>query len=110
MNILAFDTCLGAVSVAVRWQGPGGDWLMRHAHEARERGHAERLIPMMTEVMDEAGLAFSDLPPIPVTVGPGTFTRVRVGKAAARRRGLVAGRAVVRTATHAALGHQAHQL
>ena len=40
MNVLAFDTCLGAVSVAVRWQGPGGDWLMRHAHEARERGHA----------------------------------------------------------------------
>ena len=27
MNVLAFDTCLGAVSVAVRWQGPGGDWL-----------------------------------------------------------------------------------
>src|SRR5207248_9772702 len=70
MNILAFDTCLGAVSVAVRWQGAGGDWLMRHAHEARERGHAERLIPMMTEVMEHAGLAFSDLHRIAVTVGP----------------------------------------
>src|SRR5947207_7581458 len=110
MNLLAFDTCLGAVSVAVRWQGPGGDWLMRHAHEARERGHAERLIPMMTEVMDEAGLAFSDLHRIAVTVGPGTFTGVRVGMAAARGIALASGLAVVGTTTLAVMAHQADQL
>jgi len=110
MNILAFDTCLDAVSVAVRWQGPGGDWLMRHAHEARERGHAERLIPMMTEVMDEAGLAFSDLHRIAVTVGPGTFTGVRVGMAAGRGIALASGLAVVGTTTLAVMAHQADQL
>ena len=91
MNVLAFDTCLGAVSVAVRWQGPGGDWLTRHAHEARERGHAERLMPMIAEVMEDAGLAFSDLDRIAVTVGPGTFTGVRVGVAAARGLALASG-------------------
>ena len=110
MNVLAFDTCLGAVSVAVRWQGPGGDWLTRHAHEARERGHAERLIPMMAEVMEEAGLAFSDLHRIAVTVGPGTFTGVRVGVAAARGLALASGVAVVGTTTLAVMAHQADQL
>ncbi len=110
MNVLAFDTCLGAVSVAVRWQGPGGDWLTHHAHEARERGHAERLIPMMAEVMEEAGLAFSDLHRIAVTVGPGTFTGVRVGVAAARGLALASGVAVVGTTTLAVMAHQADQL
>jgi tRNA threonylcarbamoyladenosine biosynthesis protein TsaB len=110
MNVLAFDTCLGAVSVAVRWQGPAGDWLVRHAHEARERGHAERLIPMMAEVMDEAGLAFCDLHRIAVTVGPGTFTGVRVGVAAARGLALASGVAVVGTTTLAVMAHQADQL
>src|SRR2546423_14154185 len=110
LNVLAFDTCLGAVSVAVRWQGPGGDWLTRHAHEARERGHAERLIPMMTEVMEHAGLAFSDLHRIAVTVGPGTFTGVRVGVAAARGLALASGVVVVGATTLAVMAHQADQL
>src|SRR6202049_1267733 len=110
MNVLAFDTCLGAVSVAVRWQGPAGDWLTRHAHEARERGHAERLMPMMAEVMDEAELAFSDLDRIAVTVGPGTFTGVRVGVAAARGLALASGAALVGATTLAVMAHQASEL
>ena len=110
MNILAFDTCLGALSVAVRWRGAGGEWLMRHAHEVRERGHAERLMPMMAEVMEEAGLAFSDLDRIAVTVGPGSFTGVRVGVAAARGLALASGMAVVGATSLAVMAHQADEL
>ena len=110
MNILAFDTCLGAVSVAVRWRGAGGEWLMRHAHEVRERGHAERLMPMMAEVMEEAGLAFSDIDRIAVTVGPGTFTGVRVGVAAARGLALASGVATVGATSLAVMAHQADEL
>jgi tRNA threonylcarbamoyladenosine biosynthesis protein TsaB len=110
MNVLAFDTCLGAVSVAVRWQGPAGDWLTRHAHEARERGHAERLMPMMAAVMAEAGLAFPDIDRIAVTVGPGTFTGVRVGVAAARGLALASGAAMVGATTLAVMAHQASEL
>ena len=84
MNILAFDTCFGAVSVAVRWRSARGEWLLREAYEARTTGHAERLFPMIAEVMEGAGLAFSAIDRIAVTLGPGTFTGVRVGIAAAR--------------------------
>ena len=110
MNILAFDTCLGAVSVAVRWRGAGGEWLMRHAREVRERGHAERLMPMIAEVMEEAGLAFSDIGRIAVTVGPGTFTGVRVGVAAARGLALASGMAAVGATSLAVMAHQADEL
>ncbi len=110
MNVLAFDTCLGAVSVAVRGQGAGGELLTRHAFELRERGQAERLMPMIAEVMEEAGLAFSDLDRIAVTVGPGSFTGVRVGVAAARGLTLASGRPVVGTTSLAVMAHRAFEL
>ena len=84
MTILAFDTCMGAVSVALGWTGPDG--LPRHAHrwEQRTTGHAERLFPMIAEVLDQAALPFAAIDRLAVTVGPGTFSGVRIGIAAAR--------------------------
>ena len=95
MAILAFDTCLGAVSVALRYRAANGDWLIREAYEARQTGHAERLMPMIAEVMAAAGREFSHVERFAVTVGPGTFTGVRVGVAAARAFVLAASRPVV---------------
>jgi tRNA threonylcarbamoyladenosine biosynthesis protein TsaB len=95
MNVLAFDTCLGAVSAAVRRRGPDGGWLLHEACEVRSAGHAERLFPLIAEVMGAAGLAFADLDRIAVTAGPGTFTGVRVGVSAARALALAAGKPVV---------------
>jgi len=95
MAILAFDTCLGALSVALRYRAANGDWLIREAYEARQTGHAERLMPMIAEVMAAAGRTFQDVERFAVTVGPGTFTGVRVGVAAARAFGLAASRPVV---------------
>ncbi len=73
MKLLAVETCLGACSVALR----DGDTLLAHHHEAMERGHAERLAPMVQDVM--AGHDFASLDRLAVTVGPGTFTGQRVG-------------------------------
>jgi tRNA threonylcarbamoyladenosine biosynthesis protein TsaB len=95
MALLAFDTCFGAVSVAVRYRAANGDWLVREAYEARQTGHAERLMPMIAEVMAGAGLAFGAVERFAVTVGPGTFTGVRVGVAAAKAFALAAGRPIV---------------
>jgi len=107
MRILAFDTSLGAVSVAVRWLGADGDWRLSEAHEVLTRGHAERLMPMMGEVMRRAGLKFSDLDRIAVTLGPGNFTGVRVGVAAARALALATGAPTVGASTLAVMAQQA---
>lgn len=48
------------------------------------RGQAERLAPMVREVMQTAGVAFAELDRIAVTKGPGSFTGVRVGLSFAR--------------------------
>ena len=54
-----------------------------------ERGHAEALMPMVAEVLTEAGVAPSALDVIAATTGPGSFTGVRIAIAAARGLALV---------------------
>lgn len=73
MKILAVDTCLGACSVALL----AGETVLAHRHEAMERGHAERLAPMVQDLLQAEALRSLDR--LAVTVGPGTFTGQRVG-------------------------------
>ncbi|MDP3658930.1 tRNA (adenosine(37)-N6)-threonylcarbamoyltransferase complex dimerization subunit type 1 TsaB, partial [Phenylobacterium sp.] len=54
------------------------------ASEAMARGHQERLAPLTAEVMTAAGLRFDQLGRVGVTVGPGSFTGLRVGLAFAK--------------------------
>ncbi len=79
MKILAIETSGAACSAALM----SGGTLCERA-EPMARGHAERLIPLIGEVLAEAGAAYVDLDLVAVTVGPGTFTGMRVGLAAAR--------------------------
>jgi tRNA threonylcarbamoyladenosine biosynthesis protein TsaB len=80
MNVLAFDTTLNSCSAAAALSGV----VAAARGEARVRGHAERIVPMIREVMREADIVAADLDLIAVTIGPGTFTGVRIGLAAAR--------------------------
>jgi tRNA threonylcarbamoyladenosine biosynthesis protein TsaB len=80
MNVLAFDTCFDACSVAV-WRSDTG--AITAERELMRRGHAEALVPMIERTMQAAQLSFSDLDRIAVTNGPGTFTGTRVGVTAA---------------------------
>ena len=75
MKQLAVDTALGGCSVALL----EGDKVLVHIFEAMDRGHAERLAPMVEEAM--RGVEFSSLTHLAVTTGPGTFTGQRVGLA-----------------------------
>jgi tRNA threonylcarbamoyladenosine biosynthesis protein TsaB len=97
MLILAIDTALEACSAAVLdTETPG-----LRASEARPmaRGHAEALMPMIARVMQAAALPFTALDRIVTTIGPGSFTGLRVGISAARGLGLAAGKPVVGVTT-----------
>lgn len=79
MKILAIETSGGACSAAIM----SGASLCERT-EPMARGHAERLVPLIGDVLAEAGVGYADLDLIAVTVGPGTFTGMRVGLATAR--------------------------
>ncbi|MBC8038643.1 MAG: tRNA (adenosine(37)-N6)-threonylcarbamoyltransferase complex dimerization subunit type 1 TsaB [Rhizobiales bacterium] len=84
MKLLALDTAMAACSVAVHQSGD----VLAEAFVAMDRGHAEAIAPMVRDVMAKARLEFAALDRIVVTVGPGTFTGVRIGLAMARGLGL----------------------
>ena len=90
MITLAVDTCFAACQVAVL----NGDAVTVRS-EAMERGHQERLAGMVSDALAEAGVGFPDLSHIGVTVGPGSFTGLRVGLAFAKGMGLALGVPVV---------------
>jgi tRNA threonylcarbamoyladenosine biosynthesis protein TsaB len=79
MKILAMDTAAGACSGAL-WSNAA----VVERVQPMQRGHAEALLPLLLSIMDDAGCAFADLDLIAVTVGPGAFTGLRIGLAAAR--------------------------
>lgn len=87
MNLLAIDTAADACSVGV----VAGSAAPLLRMEVIGRGHAETLMGMIADAMAAAGLGYADLDRIAVTVGPGSFTGLRVGIAAARGLALVHG-------------------
>ncbi|QJU56484.1 tRNA (adenosine(37)-N6)-threonylcarbamoyltransferase complex dimerization subunit type 1 TsaB [Sphingomonas sp. AP4-R1] len=80
MTILVIETATAACSAALLAEGA----VVEGAHEVVGRGHAERLVPMISELLGPGGRADRVL----VDCGPGSFTGVRVGLAAARAFGL----------------------
>lgn len=80
MRILGFDTATTACSVALWEDGR----IVARRLEHMPRGQSERLIPMVLEVMTERRAKFADLDLLAVTNGPGAFTGLRIGLAAAR--------------------------
>ncbi len=87
MRILALDTASDACSVAIWSDGA----ILAHRFAIIGRGHAEALIPMVEETMSAGQTRFQALDLLATTIGPGTFTGLRVGLAAARGLALAGG-------------------
>jgi tRNA threonylcarbamoyladenosine biosynthesis protein TsaB len=86
--LLALDAAGSACSVVAA----AGDALLASVRCATTHGQAERLMPLVERAMRQAGLAAAALDLVAVTVGPGSFTGIRVGLAAARGIALATGK------------------
>ena len=78
--ILAFDTSAAHCAAALL----SGDEVLSQRLEPMHKGQAERLFPLLEEVLAENGKDWSDLNAIGVCTGPGNFTGVRISVASAR--------------------------
>ena len=101
MRVLAIDTALGACAAAVLDSQAGA--ILAAESIGMVRGHAEAVMPLIARVMDAARSEFNELNRIAVTVGPGSFTGLRVGISAARGIALAAGRPAIGLSTLSAL-------
>jgi len=96
MRVLAIDTALAACAAAVLDTEHG---IVASESLPMVRGHAEALVPLIARVLKQSETGFRDLGRIAVTTGPGSFTGVRVGLAAARGFGVATAVPVVGVST-----------
>lgn len=91
MKVLGLDSAGGQCAVAVL----DGERVASARAEAMLRGQAERLMPLIAETLAAASIAPAALDLIAVTTGPGSFTGIRIGLAAARGLALATGRPAI---------------
>ncbi len=99
--ILAIDTALGAASACLFEMNAAKPFAAESL--PMERGHAEALIPLLDRLVARLDGGFDAIGRVAVTVGPGSFTGIRVGVAAARALGLACRIPVVGVSTLQAL-------
>lgn len=103
--LLAIDTAATLCAACV-YDAKADAELGRAVHDIG-KGHAERLMATIDEALKRAGKAYADLDRIAVSIGPGSFTGVRVGVAAARGLALALKIPAVGVSTLAAIAAEA---
>jgi tRNA threonylcarbamoyladenosine biosynthesis protein TsaB len=103
MRILAIETATWLASVAVA----DGERIVAERNQLTQGRHAAVLLPAVREVLASAGLAVRDLDLIAVSVGPGSFTGLRVGLSVAKGLSYASGVPVIGIPTLEALAHAA---
>jgi tRNA threonylcarbamoyladenosine biosynthesis protein TsaB len=79
MILLALDTCCGSFSFTVFKQG---EVVVDNKHESPNK-QAELMIASLAQELQNEGISFADIKQIVVTIGPGSFTGIRIGLSAA---------------------------
>lgn len=103
-NIVALDTSTEACSVALQCNG---DAIFRYRVEPRM--HAKILLPMLSELLDEAGISAQQIDGVAFGRGPGAFTGVRIGTAAAQAIALGGDFPVAPVSTLASIAHRCYR-
>lgn len=104
MMVLGIDTALGACSVAIT----DGRETLAHESIVMNAGHAEALAPMAKRCFLAAEISPAQVERVGVTIGPGTFTGLRVGLALSRGMAVALECPVIGVTTFEALAYQAH--
>jgi len=102
MKLLAFDTSTQWLTIACVH---GGRWIERE--ELAGQAHSQRLLPLVDDVLGEAGIAIADLDAIAFGAGPGSFTGVRIGCGVAQGLAFGAGIPLVPVSTLEAIAETA---
>jgi len=103
-NIVALDTSTEACSVALQCNGNA---MFRYRVEPRM--HAKLLLPMLNELLDEAGISARQIDGVAFGRGPGAFTGVRIGTAAAQAIALGGDLPVAPVSTLASIAHRCYR-
>ncbi|MGX1308403.1 tRNA threonylcarbamoyladenosine biosynthesis protein TsaB [Amorphus suaedae] len=99
MHVLVLDTALDACQAVVG----SADGVAAHERLMPSVGQSEAIVALADKALATAGLTYSDIGRIGVVVGPGSFTGLRIGVAAARALALVVGCPVVGISSLAAI-------
>ncbi len=104
MRVLAVDTSTRGCSVAVT----DGEADLAEATYHGARTHSRHLMPMVRSVLSLAGLAVTDLDGFAVTLGPGTFTGLRIGVGAVKGLAAASDKPIVGVSSLRVLAEQAN--
>lgn len=105
MRILALESASSAASVAI-WAKGG---IKAEMTLCDGRTHSERLLPLIESALRATSLEVSDMDAVAVSVGPGSFTGIRIGVATANALALAANLPVIEVMTLEALALAAVQ-
>ncbi len=108
MTVLAIDTADRLCAVALL--DPASGTVLAQRSPEIGKGHAEILLPLIEEVLAEAGIAYRAITRIVASTGPGSFTGIRVGLAAARGMALALGVPAIGISSLQALATHAGEL
>jgi tRNA threonylcarbamoyladenosine biosynthesis protein TsaB len=107
MIVLGFDTSTSATVVGLMLADGATLQARDDPNGERRPGHATRLLPLASELLQRAGIGWQELERIAVGVGPGTFTGLRIGVATARGLSQSLGIQLVGVSSLRALAHAA---
>ena len=101
--ILSLETATGCGSVSLSRGGPDACQLLAECTLQQEITHSRRLLGSVEWVRQAAGVEWGDLAAVAVSLGPGSFTGLRIGMAAAKAMVMATGKSLVGVGTLDAL-------